>query len=120
MSSDYLEATQRELEQWPGVTMRSAVAGKHRLITLHYNGRSRKVFASLTPSDDSHGLKNHLGVVRKELAALGAQKEVRKVGKERRRTRNKPQRPPVWLLGRARPFNKPFASLAGLLKQVDA
>lgn len=120
MSRDYLEATQRELENWPGASMDSAIASKHRVITIHYRGQSRKVFLAATPSDVSRGLKNHLSVVRRELAALGAKRTARDTSGAKQRTRNRPQRPPMFLLGRARPLPNPFAVLASLFDRVQA
>lgn len=73
MNKELRNATTRELESWPGVTMTEDEGGKHGKLTLHYKGESRLVVVSNTPSD-SRALPNHIALVRREIRALGAER----------------------------------------------
>lgn len=71
MNKDMRAATIRELKGWPGVTMTEEGGKKHPRIVLHYNGETRFVVVSATPSD-ARAQSQHLAVVRREIRALGA------------------------------------------------
>ncbi len=73
MNKELRQATERELENWPGVTFTEETGKNHTKVTLHYNGQTRLVIASSTPSD-VRALPNHLSVLRKEIRALGAER----------------------------------------------
>lgn len=73
MNKELRNATARELESWPGVTMTEEEGSKHGKLTLHYKGESRLVVVSNTPSD-SRALPNHIALVRREIRALGAER----------------------------------------------
>lgn len=118
-AKDYIVATERELAGWPGVTFDSASAGKHEVLTLYYRRGSRKVFFAKSPSDNGHGLANHLGVVRRELIALGASKLKQSPSNNRHRERNRPDRAPVITQGPAPVVPPPFAALADLKKELS-
>jgi hypothetical protein len=73
MNKEMRAPTIRELEDWPGVTMTEEDGGKHAKAVLHFNGQSRVVIVSKTPSD-ARALPNHLATVRREIRALGAER----------------------------------------------
>lgn len=77
VNKQYLAETKREIFGWPGVTLSTDDGGKHDRITLHYGGRSQFVVTSNTPSD-ARGIKNHISIVRRVLAELGAVRLVAK------------------------------------------
>ena len=74
MNKDMRQATERELEDWPGVSFTEETGKNHTKVMLHYNGQSRLVIAASTPSDH-RAIPNHLAVVRKEIRALGAERK---------------------------------------------
>lgn len=80
MNKEFRDATLKELESWPGVTMTEESGRKHDKMTLHYNGDSRLVIVASTPSD-ARALPNHMALVRREVRALGAQRAHVVVGK---------------------------------------
>lgn len=82
MNREILAATERELSEWPGVSMSQCSQGKHGRITLNYRGQSRMVVVANTPSDH-RALPNHIATLRRELRALGAVKNAIVVGKPR-------------------------------------
>ncbi len=90
MNKQFLAETQREVGDWPGATMTQENAGKHGRIVLHYKGESRIVVVANTPSD-VRAIKNHIGIVRRELRGLGASKTVAPTSQRQRET-NKPVR----------------------------
>lgn len=93
MSKELLAATERELADWPGVTMtQEPDGGKHSRVILHYKGQSRLVIVAKTPSD-VRALPNHLALVRRELRALGAEKARVIVGKPKEERPFKPHVP---------------------------
>lgn len=92
MSKELIAATQRELGDWPGATMTQEPNGKHGKLVLHYNDQSRLVIMALTPSD-SRAIPNHLGIVRRELRSMGAQKAKIIVGKPKEERPHKPMQP---------------------------
>jgi hypothetical protein len=74
MNKDMRQATERELEDWPGVTFTEETGKTHTKVTLHYEGQTRLVVTSSTPSD-VRAIPNHLSVLRKEIRALGAERK---------------------------------------------
>lgn len=92
MADDYISATRRELEQWPGVSAVFGKASKHRYVTLAYRGRSRDVIFPLSPSD-VRGVHNHIATVRRELLALDAARIARRKAAGPKRERNRTTRP---------------------------
>jgi hypothetical protein len=74
MNKDMRQATERELEDWPGVTFTEETGKNHTKVTLHYEGQTRLVIAASTPSDH-RAIPNHLAIVRKEIRALGAERK---------------------------------------------
>ncbi len=80
MNKELRNATEKELADWPGVTLTEEDGGKHTKATLHFAGQSRMVIVAKTPSD-ARALPNHLAVVRRELRALGAERAHVIVGK---------------------------------------
>jgi hypothetical protein len=74
MNKDMRRATERELEDWPGVTFEEETGKNHTKVTLHYNGQTRLVIASCTPSD-VRAVPNHLSILRREIRALGAERK---------------------------------------------
>lgn len=74
MNKEMRQATERELEDWPGVTMTEETGKNHTKVTLAYNGQTRLVVASATPSD-VRAVPNHLAIVRREIRALGAERK---------------------------------------------
>ena len=91
MNKDMKQATERELENWPGVTFTQETGKNHTKVTLHYNGQSRLVIAASTPSD-VRAIPNHLSIVRREIRALGAERKQIIVG-----AKDKPVTQPVSL-----------------------
>lgn len=85
-------ATEREVEQWPGASVAFELGGRHIRCILSFGGSTRLVIASLTGSD-WRGIKNHLSTVRKELAAMGAQRLAQPKRTGPRPERIKPHRP---------------------------
>jgi len=93
MSKELINATQKELSDWPGVTMtQEPNGGKHCRVVLHFNGQTRLVIVANTPSD-VRALPNHIAVVRRELRALGAEKARVVVGKPKAERALKPHVP---------------------------
>lgn len=92
MSKELIAATERELSDWPGVTMTQEADGKHSKIVLHYGSQSRLVVVAKTPGD-FRALPNHLATVRRELRALGAEKARVIVGKPKAERPFKPHVP---------------------------
>lgn len=80
MNKEILAATERELSEWPGVTMTQESQGKHGRVILHFGGQSRIVVVANTPSDH-RALPNHIATMRRELRGLGAVKNAVVVGK---------------------------------------
>lgn len=113
-SRDYIEATAREVEEWPGTAFRIEHAGKHLVAILRFGRRERKVFFAKSPSDNGHGLKNHIGIVRQELRAMGATKRQAVTTPTRQRERNRPTRAPLLTIERAPVMPDPFEALAQL------
>lgn len=74
MNKEMRQATERELEDWPGVTMTEEQGKNHTKLTLAYNGQSRLVVAASTPSD-VRAIPNHLATMRREIRALGAKRK---------------------------------------------
>ncbi len=90
MNKQYLAETQREISEWPDVSMTQEAGGKHDRVILHYQGESRIVVVSNSPSD-VRGIKNHVSLVRRILKDMGAKKTVAPVS-QIHRERNKPER----------------------------
>ena len=89
---DYVIPTEREVAEWPGVTVSFDNTKRHRVAVLAFNGRTRRVVFAATPSDNARGLLNHIGEVRKELRGLGASRRKQQPSPHRDRQRNKPVR----------------------------
>lgn len=81
MNKELRAATEKELQDWPGVTFEEEDGGKHTKLILKYRGETRFVVVSRTPSD-VRAVPNHLTVLRKEIRALGAQRKHVVVGKK--------------------------------------
>lgn len=74
MSKELINATERELSDWPGSSFDVLPdGGKHARMAIKYNDQSRLVVFAHTPSDN-RAVPNHLAVVRKQLRDMGAQK----------------------------------------------
>lgn len=101
MNKEFLAATQRELSDWPGVTMTEETQGKHCRAILHFAGQSRIVVVANTPSD-MRALPNHLATMRRELRGMGAEKARIVVGKPKTERPFKPHVPAT---------QEPFAAL---------
>lgn len=86
--TDLDDPTDAELARWPGVTWSRALRGKHYALVLDFNGLSRFVTYSCTPSDGVRGLQNHLRDVRKVCAEIGAKRTPEPKTQAPRRTRN--------------------------------
>ena len=71
MNKEMRQATERELEDWPGVTFTEEAGKNHTKLIVSYNGQTRMVFVSATPSD-VRAVPNHVSVLRREIRALGA------------------------------------------------
>lgn len=80
MDKQLLAATEKELEDWPGVTFTVEDGGKHPKVVLDYKGETRFVVTASTPSDN-RALPNHLATLRREIRALGAERKHVVVGK---------------------------------------
>lgn len=87
----YDEATDRELARWPGVTVEREYRGVHLGLVVTFGRRSRTVIFAASPSDGARGLQNHLGVLRRVLAAMGA----RRPRLVRQEARSRAKRPPT-------------------------
>lgn len=92
MGKELIAATEKEIADWPGVTMTQEADGKHSKIVLHYGSQSRLVVVAKTPGD-FRALPNHLATVRRELRALGAEKARVIVGKPKAERPFKPHVP---------------------------
>lgn len=74
MNREMRQATERELEDWPGVTFSEEQGKNHTKVILAYKGQTRLVVASSTPSD-VRAIPNHLTILRREIRALGAERK---------------------------------------------
>ena len=72
-SDPYVEAMQREVENWPGMTYSLTTSSRHNRVWLTYGGRSRLATYPKTGSD-RRGPLNHAADVRRALNDLGAQR----------------------------------------------
>jgi hypothetical protein len=84
MNKELYTATVKELENWPGVTLTEEQGKGHCKAFLHFNGQSRMVIVSNTPSD-VRALPNHIALVRRELRGMGAEKAHVVVGEPKTR-----------------------------------
>jgi len=92
MNKEMRNATLKELESWPDVTMTEEDGGKYTKATLHYNGESRLVVVANTPSD-ARALPNHIATVRREIRALGAERKHIVVGNKAKKPKKAPVNP---------------------------
>lgn len=92
MCKEYVNATVRELEEWPDTSMTQEPQGKHSKLVLHYKDQSRLIVMATTPSD-ARGLQNHIATVRRELRGMGASKRHVIVGKPKAERPFKPHQP---------------------------
>ena len=69
---DYEKAIEREVEEWPGVTVEFAQGGKHPKAKLSFGGKMLAQTYASTPSDSAFGVHQMLGDVRRVLKKLGA------------------------------------------------
>jgi hypothetical protein len=90
--ADYTVSTEREVGEWPGVTVSFDTTKRHCVAVLGYRGATRRVVFAATPSDSARGLQNHIGQIRKELKGLGASRRKQTPSPHRERQRNKPVR----------------------------
>lgn len=74
MGDLYERVIREELAYWPGVAVEFGRRSKHRAATFHFAGSTRFVVYPDSPSDARRGHLNSLADVRKELAALGAER----------------------------------------------
>lgn len=73
--NEHSRAIEREVAQWPGVTLRFGNRRKHREAVLMYQDRERFVMYCSSPSDSRRGMKIKIAEVRRVLKELGAQKD---------------------------------------------
>lgn len=119
----YDAAVEAELAQWPGVQYRREVRGKHNALVLQVGSLSRFVVYPSSPSDSRRGQQNHLGDVRRTLAALGARRVMEPKAQAPRRARNTaaPSRVDLGERPDRDPTRDPFVGLVALRRQlVDA
>jgi hypothetical protein len=69
---DYEKAIEREIEEWPGVTVEFADGGKHPKAKLSFGGKMLSQTYSGTPSDGAFGVHQMLGDMRRAMKKLGA------------------------------------------------
>lgn len=71
---DYEKAIEREIEEWPGVTVEFADGGKHPKAKLSFGGKMLSQTYSGTPSDGAFGVHQMLGDMRRAMKKLGAER----------------------------------------------
>lgn len=81
----YTQAAEREIEHWPGATLRFEKSSKHRRAIVAFEDRERFIVFPTSPSDSSRGHLNFLTDFRVELRALGARRVERTPLTERRK-----------------------------------
>lgn len=81
----YTQAAEREIEHWPGATLRFEKSSKHRRAVVAFGGRERFIVFPTSPSDSSRGHLNFLTDFRVELRAIGARRVERSPLTERRK-----------------------------------
>jgi len=81
----YTQAAEREIEHWPGATLRFEKSAKHRRAIVAFGDRERFIVFPTSPSDSSRGHLNFLTDFRVELRALGARRVERTPSTERRK-----------------------------------
>lgn len=83
----YEDAAVREIAEWPGVTHRLEIGGKHKRIYVCFRDAERFVVYPTSPSDAVRGVLYFLTDLRKELRAIGAQRvaQARRKPVERKR-----------------------------------
>lgn len=69
---DYEKAIEREIEEWPGVTVEFADGGKHPKAKLSFGGKMLSQTYAGTPSDGAFGVHQMLGDMRRAMKKLGA------------------------------------------------
>lgn len=69
---EYEKAIEREVAEWPGVTVEFAQGAKHPKAKLTFNGKMLAVGYSGTPSDTAFGIHQMLGDMRRAMKKLGA------------------------------------------------
>ena len=74
MNKEMRQATERELQDWPGVTFTEETGKNHTKVILAFEGKTKMIVAASTPSD-VRALPNHLALVRREIRALGAERK---------------------------------------------
>lgn len=111
----YDEASDAELARWPGVTASRTVGGKHACLVLEFDGKTRKVFYPVSPSDAYRGQKNHITNIRHTLRAMGAVRTEAPASnghkRERRRTRSESATPVADSHPEHGPLRDPWAAL---------
>lgn len=69
---DYEKAIEREVEDWPGVTVEFTTGGKHPKAKLSFGGKMLAQTYAGTPSDAAFGVHQMLGDMRRAMKKLGA------------------------------------------------
>lgn len=69
---EYEQWTQDEVAEWPGASVSFEAGGKHNRAVLTFGDASRFVVYPSTPGDNTRGIYNKIGDVRRELAGMGA------------------------------------------------
>jgi hypothetical protein len=69
---DYEKAIEREVEEWPGVTVEFATGGKHPKAKFTFDGKMLAQAYAGTPSDGAFGVHQMLGDMRRVMKKLGA------------------------------------------------
>lgn len=109
----YIEAIERELESWPGVTVRFEQGRKHCRAIFTYRGAERFQTFPSTPSDGVRGVLNNTCEVRLRLRELGATRiEQPKRADRRERNHAAPRRAELPTISDPRPDG--FAALREL------
>lgn len=69
---DYEKAIEREVEEWPGVTVEFTTGGKHPKAKFTFDGKMLSHGFASTPSDGAFGVHQMLGDMRRVMKKLGA------------------------------------------------
>lgn len=110
------DAAEAELARWPDVTWSRSVRGKHYQLVLAFQGQTRFVIYSATPSDSFRGAENHLRDLRGQLRLLGAERVVvakTAAGARRKRNVTQPARMVIQARDPGRVDQDPWAALRG-------
>lgn len=95
--TDQDEPMERELENWPGVSWKRSIRGKHYALVLTFNGATRFVTYSSTPGDRASRF-NAVRDLRSTLRDLGAVRKAPAKSASPRRTRARAKRPTAQII----------------------